>query len=323
MLNELEDKIMEVLHITNGSSLTNYLQDLKITGDILTWQEMLCEGPTAKELDCEAFINARKSFLNTTYNVEIDIKEYKKEIDKLNHINKYSEVVLWFEYDLFCHINMIAVISLLLQKQITLPIYLVCSGRIKTSKDLTGLSELSPEQIQQHYKDKILLTKEDLEFARTLWDIYCGNDHNLLKPFIVTSSSFKYMSNCLKAHLKRFPDSKNGLSALEQNILEIVKSNTIKSKHHLLGYASNYQGYYGYGDMQFERMIENLSVFFLENENSITLNRKGHDALMNQSNFSEAVNNNIYLGGVNRLDFQFDKLQNKLIKSHSNAYKSI
>jgi Domain of unknown function (DUF1835) len=311
---------MEVLHITNGSSLTNYLQDLKITGDILTWQEMLCEGPTVKELDSDAFITARKTFLNTTYNIEIDIEEYKKEIDKLNHISKYSEIVLWFEYDLFCHINMVAVISLILQRQITLPIYLVCSGRIKTSKDLKGLSELSSEELRQHYKGKILLTKEDLELANTLWSIYCGKDHNLLKPFIITSSSFKYMSNCLKAHLKRFPDSKNGLSALEQNILDIVKSNAIKSKHHLLGYALNYQGYYGYGDTQFERMIENLSIFFFEDENSITLNRKGHDALMNQCNFSEIVNNDIDFGGINRLDFQFDKLQNKLIKSHSNVH---
>jgi hypothetical protein len=311
---------MDILHITNGTSLTSYLQDLNITGNILTWHEMLCEGPTTKELGSDTFINTRKSFLNTTYNIEIDIEEYKEEIGKLNHTSNYSEVVLWFEYDLFCHINMIAVISLLLQKQITLPIYLVCSGRVKTSKDLKGLSELSPEQLRQHYKDKILLTTEDLELAKTLWDIYCGTDHNLLKPFIVTSSSFKYMSNCLKAHLKRFPDSKNGLSALEQNILDIVKSNTIKSKHHLLGYALNYQGYYGYGDMQFERMIENLSIFLFEDEHSITLNRKGHDALMNQYNFSETVNNDINFGGINRLDYQFDKLQNKLVKSHSNVH---
>ena len=311
---------MDVLHITNGTSLTNYLKDLNFTGDILTWHEMLCEGPTVKELDSDSFINARKLFLNTTYNIEIDIEEYKEEIDKLNHINNYSEIVLWFEYDLFCHINMIAVISLLLQKQITLPVFLVCSGRVKASKDLKGLSELSSEQLQQHYKNKVLLTKEDLELAKTIWGIYCGADHNLLKPFIVTRSSFKYMSNCLKAHLKRFPDSKNGLSALEQNILDIVKSNTIKSKHHLLGYTLNYQGYYGYGYTQFERMIENLSIFFFEDKNSITLNRKGHDALMNQYNFAETVNNDIYFGGVNRLDFQFDKLQNKLVKSHSNVH---
>ncbi len=123
------------------------------------------------------------------------------------------------------------------------------------------------------------------------------------------------MSNCLKAHLKRFPDSKNGLNTLENNILEIVRSSEIKSRHHLLGYALNYQGYYGFGDIQFERFINNLSIFFNETEDSLTLNRKGHEALINQHNFASELNNNIDYGGVNRLDFQFNTDENKLIKT--------
>ena len=310
----------QTLHITNGSSLTDYLKDLNIVGDMLTWHEILCEGPTVEQLDSDAFIKVRKSFLNVKYNIDIDEYEFKNEMSKLNNSSKYSEIVLWFEYDLFCHINLIAVISLLQQKQIELPIYFVCSGRVKESKDLKGLSELLPEQLLQHYKEKILLTNEDLELASDIWRIYCGKDHNLLKPYIVKSSSFKYLSNCLKAHLKRFPDSKNGLCALERNILEIVKDNTIKSKHHLLGYALNYQGYYGFGDIQLERIIENLNMFFSEENQNIILNRKGHDALMDLFNYALEVNNNVILGGVNRLDFQFDKHQNKLIKSSINAH---
>ena len=310
----------QTLHITNGTSLTDYLKDLNITGDMLTWHEILCEGPTVELLDSDEFIKARKSFLNIKYNIDIDEYEFKNEMSKLDNSSKYSEIVLWFEYDLFCHINLIAVISLLKQKHIELPIYLVCSGRIKESKDLKGLSELQPEQLLQHYKKKDLLTDEDLELANDVWGIYCGKDHNLLKPYIVKSSSFKYLSNCLKAHLKRFPDSKNGLCALERNILEIVKDNIIKSKHHLLGYALNYQGFYGFGDIQLKRIIENLGIFFSEENQRVTLNRKGHDALMNLHNYAQEINNNVPLGGVKRLDFQFDKHQNKLIKSSINAH---
>ena len=309
-----------ILHITNGSSLTDYLEDLNIVGDKLTWHEILCEGPTVKELDSEAFIKARKAFLNVEYNIDIDENEYKKELSMLDDTKKYSEIVLWFEYDLFCHINLMAVISLLQQKQIKPPVYLVCSGRIKESHDLKGLSELLPEQLFEHYDEKILLSDKDMELADTIWEIYCGKDHNLLKPFIVKSSSFEYLSNCLKAHLKRFPDTKNGLGALEENILEIIKNNSIKSKHHLLGYILNYQGFYGFGDIQLKRMIEKLSLFFSENEQTLKLNRTGHDALMNMHNFSKEVNNNLVYGGINRLDFQFSKQQNKLIKSSITTY---
>ena len=188
------------------------------------------------------------------------------------------------------------------------------------SKNLKGLSELSPEQLTIHYTNRTKLNEEDIELAESLWQIYNGTDHNLFKPFIVQSSSFDYMSNCLKAHLKRFPDSKSGLSTIESNILEILDKATIKSKHHLLGYALNYQGFYGFGDMQLSRIIDQLSMFYSENKDGIKLNRKGHEALLGQQNFSKEINDATVFGGVKKLDFQFSKQENKLVKTIINAH---
>ena len=127
------------------------------------------------------------------------------------------------------------------------------------------------------------------------------------------------MNSCLKAHLKRFPDSENGLCRLEKHILEIVKDNYIKSKHHLLGYILNYQGYYGYGDIQIKRMTKKLKIFLVKGENGLELNRKGHEVLLNKHNFSSEVNNDIEFGGAKRLKYLYNKKQNKLIKTIYNA----
>lgn len=308
------------LHITNGGVLTKYLKELEVVGEILTWQEMLCEGPTQEKIHTDEFIELRRKFLNDFYNVELDSEKIKFALEQLSNPERYSEIVLWFEYDLFCHINMVAVISLLQQKKINLPIYLVCSGRIPGSKTLKGLGELNSEQLLNHYKDKVLLTDRDIDMATTVWGIYCGKDHNLLKPFIVQGSSFKYLSNCLKAHLKRFPDSVDGLNILERNILKIVNDNNIKSKHHLLGYALNYQGYYGYGDMQLERLIDKLSVFITEENGLLVLNRSGHEALLGQHNFSSEIDRGMIFGGVKKYDFQFSIQLNKLVKTVTNAH---
>lgn len=307
------------LHITNGDVLTSYLNELDIAGEKLTWQEMLCEGPTTLNINSEDFFNTRAEFLNLHYDIDLDISVFKHEVDKLNQSDQYSEIVLWFEYDLFCHINLIAVINLIQQKKINLPLYLVCSGRIQGTKNLKGLAELSQDQLIMHYHEKVRLSPEDIDLALTLWGIYCGKDHNLLKPYIVKSSTFKYLSNCLKAHLERFPDSKSGLNALEKNILEIVRDKEIKSRHHLLGYALNYQGYYGFGDLQIHRIIEKLSLFFIEEEDNLTLNRDGHEALLGQRNFSNALKHTMVFGGVNKVDFQFNKQQNKLVKTIVNG----
>ncbi|MGY0392515.1 DUF1835 domain-containing protein [Bizionia sp. KMM 8389] len=303
-----------ILHITNGHHLTQFLQDLDFKGTFLTWQEMLCEGPTLTDIDSQEFIDKRKDFLKSAYDIEIDEVKIKRELAILNTANNYDKIVLWFEYDLFCHINLLAVIKLLQEKKINTPLHLVCSGRVPGEKNLKALRELSRKQLLEHYKNKVRLQESDIDLARTLWHIYCSKDHNLLKPYIVKKSSFKYLNSCLKAHLERFPNLKNGLSRLEENILTLIRDQDIKSKNHLLGYALNFQGYYGFGDTQILRIINCLSLFFDETENQISLNRKGHEALIGTRNFSKEINNNITYGGINRLDFYFSTEQNKLIK---------
>lgn len=307
------------LHITNGNSLTAYLRTLNFTDDILTWQEMLCEGPTITAINTDIFFEIRAKFLKTEYQIEVNSKALKEEISKLDTVENYSEINLWFEYDLFCHINLIGVINLLHQKEIKKPLYLICSGRVKGKKELQALGELSPEQLKLHYKNKVLLTKTDIDLAIAIWRTYCGKDHNILKPYIVKKSNFKYLTNCLKAHLKRFPHQKSGLNVLEDNILRLLRDNPIKSKHHLLGYSLNYQGYYGYGDLQMERIINKLSIFIEETETGLKLNRKGHEALLRQRNFAVEVDNNLTYGGVNRLHYQFSIAENKLIKTVTHA----
>jgi len=307
------------LHITNGDHLTNKLNELDIEGVKLTWQELLCEGPTTQKVGSELFLETRKKFFTEFYNISLDVELIKSELKKLNDWESYSEITLWFNYDLFCHINMIAVISLIQQRNIELPIYVVCSGRNEGSKNLIGLKELSNKQLKHHYENKVLLNKEDIDMATTVWGIYCGVDHNMLKPFIVKSSSFQYLSNCLKAHLKRFPNSVDGLNTLEKNILKIINEYSITSKNQLLGYALNYQGFYGYSDLQLSRMIGELSIFYSVSEEKIELNRKGHEALLAQHSFAQEIDNHLVFGGIKKIDFQFNHAENKLVKSVFNA----
>ena len=303
------------LHITNGNILTDYLRELGYKDDIITWQEMLCEGPTIPKIDSEEFFEIRADFLKSYYDIEVDTNELKEELSKLDDVEKYDEINLWFEYDLFCHINLIGVLNLLHQKEIEKPLYLICSGRVEGEKSLKGLGELNPNQIEQHYKGKVLLSQDDKDLAIALWRTYCGKDHNILKPYIVTKSNFRYMSNCLKAHLKRYPHQKSGLSVLEDNILRLIRDNQINSEHHLMGYCLNYQGFYGYGDLQMKRLIDKLSIFFEVSEEGINLNRKGHEALLRRYNYATEVNNDMSYGGVKRLEYQFSVDLNKLVKT--------
>lgn len=307
----------QTLHITNGNNLTEYLKELEYQGEFLTWQEMLCEGPTIEQIDSQQFLDLRKEFLSDYYDIEINEEELKKELDKLNHLDQFDRIVLWFDYDLFCHINLLGIVSLLKQKKIKLPLFLVCSGRVKGEKDLKALWELKPEQLQKHFKNKIELTDDDIDLINSLWRIYCGKDHNLFKPFIVKKSSFPYLSSCLKAHLQRFPDSVTGLSTLESHTLQMIADQNVKSRRHLSGYILNFQGYYGFDTLQINKMIDQLELFYNDEENPIRLNRKGHEAINRQRDFLSEMKTTMRFGGVKKMDFLFSQTENKLVKSTS------
>lgn len=305
----------KTFHITNGGVLTEYLTKLNFEGELMTWQEMLCVGPTTKEIDNDNFFNLRKEFIESTYNIPYKEEVFRKELDKISKLEDYEEVILWFEYDLFCHINMIAAISLLKQKKCHLPIYLVNCGKIEGEKQLKGFGELTPEQIQFNYENRIQLNVDDIAFAQKAWRIYCENDHNLLKELIVRPSNYIYMSNCLKAHMKRFPDTRTGLNMMEYNLLKLINEYKIKDRHHLLGYGLHYQGYYGYGDIQIERIINNISLFYDETEEQLVLNKNGFLALEHQQNFFEDMKSNVQFGGVKKSDFQYLKTESKLVNT--------
>src|SRR5690554_3916687 len=137
-------KMPEQLHIINGDDISKNIKALEIPGEIVVWREMLCEGPTYASLDTPEFVKLRKDFLSKTYNIapEDYDKQFVEELEKLTISNGYDEIVLWFEFDLFSHINMLAVINHLLENKKRIPVFLVCSKKLEDEKEFTPLSQL-------------------------------------------------------------------------------------------------------------------------------------------------------------------------------------
>ena len=306
----------KVLHITNGDGLTEELQQLKIPGDVIVWREMLCEGPTTTEVGNPEFLELRKKFLLDQYGIPAE--EYQEkfvtELDKLAAINGYDEIILWFEFDLFSHMNMLGVLSFLKQNKKKNPLYLVCSGRLKGQQRLRPLNELSIKQLQRHYDEKISLTSADLRTAHLLWEIYCSSNPLRLSSEIRKTTNFEHLSSCLRAHIERFPNVKTGLNSLEANVLKLIEKHQITSLHHLLGYALQYQGYYGYGDLQMKRVIDDLRLFYTETETGIKLNLAGENALDASHNYYQDLKDDDHYGGAGKYDFLYDHETHHLIK---------
>lgn len=310
----MEEK--KYLHITNGDDLSKKVKSLGLSGDIITWREMLCEGPTSMDVGDKEFLRQRQKFLQKTY--KISKAEYSEkfieELEKLAAVNNYDEIVLWFEFDLFSHMNMLGVISFLLQKKKNFPMTLVCSKKLEGEDEMYPLGELSAKNLQKHYKNRIPLTDDDISTGQLIWELYCGDKPKRLISEIKRTTNFEYLSSSIRAHIERFPSTNTGLNTLEINVLKLIKGHDIKSIHHLLGYALKYQGYYGYVDIQMQRVIDKLRPFYTVTDNNVQLNSDGEKALESSKNYYQIMKDDEFYGGVRKYDFLYDPENHDLLK---------
>lgn len=305
------------LHITNGDNFTERLKALHLGGDIVTWREMLCEGKTESNVGSESFWKTRFDFLHKNYKVtkswfvEKTLKEYRS---LCNH-KQQDHIILWFEYDLFCQINMLAVISWLKTHRRHAHISLVCSGDEDDSDTMYGLNELSDEQLLNLYENRVKLSQDDIEYADYVWQLYCSDNPIRLEHLSdFENYQFTYLSDAIKAHLQRFPTIKNGLNAVENNILTIANTNKPSSKKALLGKVIKNQGVYGFGDTQYARMLVKLKPFFTS-YNPARLSKKGKAILEQKENcYSLLRDNDSYLGGALMYNFLYNSDTGKILK---------
>lgn len=278
---------------------------------------MLCEGKTETNVGSESFWKTRFDFLHKNYKVSKSwfVEKTLKEYRSLCNHKQQDQIILWFEYDLFCQINMLAVLSWLKKHRRYAEIYLVCSGDEDETNRLYGLGDLNDEQIFHSYKNKIKLSQNDIEYADYVWQLYCSDNPIRLENLIdFDNYKFEYLADAIKVHLKRFPTIKNGLNELENRVLEYSLQQKPKSKKQLLNKLLQNQGFYGFGDTQYERVISNLRPLF-SSFNPVRLTAKGKEILDGQTNYySQIRDNEDYLGGALKYNFLYNTESDRILK---------
>ncbi|SDE30045.1 hypothetical protein SAMN05421636_104280 [Pricia antarctica] len=306
-----------LLHITNGDHFTEKLQSLSLKGDIITWREMLCEGKTLNSVGSESFWKTRFEFLNKNYKVSKSwfIEKTLKEYRSLCNHKQQDEIVLWFDYDLFCQINMIAVLSWLKTHRKYAHISLVSTGKLDESDKMYSLHDLSDEQLLSHYAHKIELTQDDIEYADYVWQLYCSDNPIRLENLSDYSEfQFDYLSGAIQAHLHRFPSIKNGLNDMENNILRLAAEQKPANRKVFMSEIHKKEAILGFGDIQYERALVRLKPLF-SSFKPVRLTKKGAEILENKTSYYSCLqDNDVYLGGALKYNFLFNTESSRILK---------
>lgn len=273
------------IHVLNGDNTAQIIAESSIEGAMIVWREMLCEGPLHKDVGSDAFWTKRYAFFEGE--VGITKLEYFdktiKEIVKLEDLSGCNEVVLWYEYDLFCQINLLALCVYLLKSyRKNINYYLVCTGKVEGKDQLQSLSNFSPMEYENLYRNKAKLTKKDLLFAEECWDVYVKNKETELEQFDFSKNpKFQYLQQAIRQHLKRLP-GENGLNQIENKILETINFKAI-SKNEIVKNLMIWQQdhtVYGFGDLQYFLHLKRLEKYYKIIDNRCYLNDTGKSVIL-------------------------------------------
>ncbi|NND33112.1 MAG: hypothetical protein HKN76_11015 [Saprospiraceae bacterium] len=253
-----------MLHILNGDAVLEVFKESNLQGDYAVWRELFCQGPTTLRIDSEESMKLRLDFLEDFLG-ETAINYFNKWESQLQKIvtTDLQKVTVWFEYDLFCQINMMAAINLITSLNESAEIFLINVGNALDQKDWITLGHLDSGAWGKLYKDKRLLSPQDISWMKEAWQIYNSSDHRHFDRLVDSCPVvYKYFPAAIENHYRRFPSKVDKLTDIQRFIINKLQPNSCLPRVRILRDLMKHFHYYGYGDQQLMAMIK--ALFFIE-----------------------------------------------------------
>ena len=245
-----------IYNILNGDSLAHSFPDAKIEGDIIVVREALMDGDLSGD-NLNDFWRSRAKYHRSTE------AEYRsgvaKEFEKIIDAPDNTEFNLWFEYDLFCQVNMWFVISIINSLSIKKKVYAVYTSYLgRYDKQFwNGFGQATSSELKICFAERIPLKDNDLQFGQDLWAAYKSDDlEELIRLAKKTSPTFPYLQEVVKAHVERFP--KDGTEGRPERVLEEITKNISTDFHQVFKEFWSRESIYGFGDTQLKELYDKV-----------------------------------------------------------------
>ena len=248
-----------VYHILNGDSLAYSFPDARIEGNVIVMREALIDGALSGD-NLHQFWQSRARYLNITeteYNNAV-VKEFEKIMNATDH----SAFNLWFEYDLFCQVNMWFVISVIYSLPIKKKVFAVYTSHLDTSSKhfWNGFGTANSDELNICYANRIPLSEADMNFGKELWEAYKNGNLEALTDLSRHSSlAFPYLQEVVKAHVDRFP--KDGTKGRPEKLIEEITKNISTDFNQVFKEFWNRESIYGFGDSQLKTLYDKVMAY--------------------------------------------------------------
>jgi Domain of unknown function (DUF1835) len=228
----LQEGGADMLHITNGDSVGGTLRQTDLPGDILTWKDILHEGPTPAGLSLEQMSKIRAQFIADSALQTYDdvLADFMHRDTLLAQFAARKEVILWFEHDLYDQLQLIQLLDWFSHQDLgATTVSLICTNSFPGIANFTGLGQLNAVQLRSLYETRRPLTEREFRLGSEAWKAYCSPDPKELEAFLSKdTTALPFLKAALLRHLEQFPALQGGLSRTERQIMEVVASGVHK-----------------------------------------------------------------------------------------------
>jgi len=242
-----------MLHILNGKSTEDTLRQSSIPGEFFSFRDALISGPVPTGATESVWRSTRAAYLSQTYNGSLETIEQDllRQSETLASFRDHDEVALWFEHDLFCHLNLIYLLSWFSQVKLeSTRLSLINIGAFPGKPNFRGLGELNPEELAGLFTSRESVATDQIELASRAWAAFCSADPTAIEELLATdTSALPFLSRGFSAHLRRFPSTKNGLGRIENKSLELISQGHESFSELFLEFLKA-EAIYGLGDAQ-------------------------------------------------------------------------
>lgn len=243
-------------NILNGDSLAYSFPYANIEGAIVVVREGLIDGDLSGN-SLPDFWKSRAKYIGVTeteYHSKV-VTEFEKIISAPDG----SEFNLWFEYDLFCQVNMWFVMSIIRSLPIEKKVFAVYTSYLdKTSQQFwNGFGPANSDELKVCYANRISLSEADMDLGQDLWKAYKNGDLDELTDLSKNqSTSFPYLQEVVNAHVDRFP--KDGSEGRPEKVIEDITKNISTDFYKVFEEFWNRESIYGFGDTQLKSLYDKV-----------------------------------------------------------------
>ncbi len=237
-----------IYHVLPGDSLVGEFGKTGLEGEVIVCREALIDGP----IDAEAlheFWGQRARYILAEFGDD-EIEYHEKTAAPLNRLAELEsddEVHLWFEYELFCSVNMWFCLSLLAETECKA--FRIEPVGLAHDERWSGFGQFSADQMKAAFELSSEFSRGDIALGRDLWNAYRHGDHTELRRLGKTESKCcPYLSEVTVA-------------AIDQDMepIEVVRSITAAGETDFAKIFVEFRkraGVYGYGDVQVRKLLD-------------------------------------------------------------------